>query len=162
MSGPPVLPFAAIASALGVLSHLGYFIRGEHHLQAYWLLLISITAPVALFAFLFQSLGLSVFQAAIFVTTTWWAYAGSLWMSMIVYRLFFHRLRSYHGPLLWKVSKLTGHVASITKLDNFRVLDKLHQQYGDYVRTGMPATERLCSEANPYLILVRSDGTVRH
>ena len=138
MSDMHLLSLAAIASILGVASHVFYFIRGEHHLQAYRLLLLSFTIPAVLFGFLLLRFRVSIVSAATVVTTTWWAYMASLWISMVVYRLCFHRLRAFDGPTLWKISKVFGHVMSVRKLDNFRVLDKLHRQYGDYVRTGVP------------------------
>ena len=131
-----VLPYAIAAAVLGVFSHLFYFIRGEHHLQAPRLLLVALTAPLALFTFLTLRVNLTVIDATVLVTAIWWAYMGALWTSMAVYRVFFHRLRSFDGPLLWKISKPLGHVASTTKLDNYRIMERLHSQYGDFVRTG--------------------------
>jgi cytochrome P450 family 628 len=40
-----------VAAGLGVVSHLGYFIHGEHHWNSIRLLCLSITAPIILFLF---------------------------------------------------------------------------------------------------------------
>jgi hypothetical protein len=54
---------------------------------------------------------------------------------MLIYRAFFHRLGSFPGPPLAKLSKF-WHVAQLGKLDNYKRLDRWHIQYGDFVRIG--------------------------
>ncbi|MCJ1320172.1 hypothetical protein MMC15_005510 [Xylographa vitiligo] len=54
---------------------------------------------------------------------------------MTIYRVFFHRLHSFPGPGLAKVSKFWN-VAKTIDSSNYRLLDSLHRQYGDFVRTG--------------------------
>jgi hypothetical protein len=63
-------------------------------------------------------------------------YAVGLYGSMIVYRLFFHPLRHFPGPVLVKVSKF-WHVFWLSGLQNHLLMEDLHQQYGDFVRIGM-------------------------
>jgi hypothetical protein len=135
MAQIPLIPVAAVASALGILSHLAYWIHGEHHAAAPRIVLAFFLEPIVLFAFLFGYTGLSIFEALRFVTVTWWAYVASVWMSMFVYRAFFHRLGGYPGPFFARLSKL-WFVSKLGKLDNYKQLDKLHARYGPYVRTG--------------------------
>ncbi|PVI04480.1 cytochrome P450 [Periconia macrospinosa] len=61
----------------------------------------------------------------------------SLFSSIGVYRVFFHKLRSFPGPYLARVSKL-WHVWKCVKSRsrNHLILDDLYKQYGDFVRTG--------------------------
>jgi hypothetical protein len=59
-----------------------------------------------------------------------------LFSSIIVYRIYFHRLRKFPGPALAGVTSWYANVLSAKKLHNFEVVDKLHRQYGDYVRVG--------------------------
>lgn len=54
---------------------------------------------------------------------------------MTIYRLFFHPLRRFPGPVLARVSKL-WHVFHCINSRNYLLLDKLHLQYGEFVRTG--------------------------
>ena len=54
---------------------------------------------------------------------------------MLVYRAFFHRLGVYPGPFFARLSKF-WHVSNLGKFDNYKLLDKLHAEYGPYVRTG--------------------------
>ena len=77
------------------------------------------------------------YLAAAVTSTAWFAsFMGAVFASMAIYRTFFHRLNSFPGPAWAKVSQFY-HVGSIWKnLDHFRVLDKLHAQYGEYVRVG--------------------------
>ncbi|KAL8782595.1 MAG: hypothetical protein Q9195_009618 [Heterodermia aff. obscurata] len=127
--------FCAVAASLGICSHLLYFIHGEHHTQALRVLQLSLVLPVCSVVALVQFGRYSVFSAV--QTTAWVAlsYIGSLWTSMIVYRVFFHPLRHFPGPPLAKVSKLY-HVACLRKPNNHRVKAGWHERYGDFVRIG--------------------------
>ena len=124
------------AGSAGVLSHLGYFIRGEHHLEAPILLRLFLLVLVILpiIGIRFGQLGV---QDAIFYTTPiLMAYCTALFTSMILYRAFFHPLNEIPGPRLAKLTKL-WHVTKLVNFDNYRQVDRLHKQYGDFVRTGM-------------------------
>jgi tryprostatin B 6-hydroxylase len=68
---------------------------------------------------------------AILVFSFW----ASLWTSIIVYRLFFHRLREFPGPVLARVSKLY-HASRILRRNNFEVIQEWHDMYGPIVRVG--------------------------
>lgn len=62
-------------------------------------------------------------------------YLLGLYSSMVVYRIFFHRLRHFPGPKLASVSKL-WHVFHALDSRNHQLFERLHEQYGDYVRIG--------------------------
>ena len=62
-------------------------------------------------------------------------YLFALFASIAARRLFFHRLQSFPGPILAKVSKL-WHLYHCLDSRNHLVLDDLHNRYGDFVRTG--------------------------
>lgn len=65
-------------------------------------------------------------------------FAAGLSASMIIYRLFFHRLRNFPGPWGAKVSRF--YTFGLIKRSNLKYhleLEKLHRKYGDYVRTGI-------------------------
>ena len=123
-------------AGIGILSHLGYFIRGEHHLEAQLLMRLSIILPLIFTIVQFRIGRLELQQAAwnsfLIVTT----YCTALFTSMIIYRAFFHRLRDFPGPRMAKITKL-WHVSKISNFDNYRQVDRLHAQYGDFVRTGI-------------------------
>lgn len=67
----------------------------------------------------------------------WWSLVLSLWISILVYRAFFHPLKNFPGPYgarlskFWSLSKVLE-----TNIRWYHTLDALHKQYGDFVRTG--------------------------
>ena len=71
-------------------------------------------------------------KALLFATS----FSTGLLASIAMYRVFFHRCRKFPGPFAAKVSKF--HAASLAAKDvkYFRELEKMHEQYGDFVRTG--------------------------
>ncbi|CAF9905510.1 MAG: hypothetical protein ALECFALPRED_001001 [Alectoria fallacina] len=74
-------------------------------------------------------------EAAVAVSWVMTSFSASLFTSILVYRIFFHRLRSFPGPFLAKTTKF-WHVSKVARnSDNFRQLDNLYHRYGDFVRT---------------------------
>lgn len=70
------------------------------------------------------------------VLSSYITYVGVLGISIAVYRLSpLHPLASYPGPLLFKISKLTGTVVSGTGRQHL-ILKSLHDTYGPVVRIG--------------------------
>ncbi|KAJ8119669.1 hypothetical protein ONZ43_g3430 [Nemania bipapillata] len=63
-------------------------------------------------------------------------HALGLYLSMLVYRAFFHRLRKYPGPFLARLTNFYITARSVKKLHLFEEVQKLHAEYGDYVRLG--------------------------
>lgn len=69
------------------------------------------------------------------------SYAGlcfnlALATSIGVYRLFFHRLRNFPGPWGAKLSRFYAVNLASKGLQYHLQLEKLHKQYGDFIRTG--------------------------
>jgi hypothetical protein len=58
-------------------------------------------------------------------------------LSITVYRLLFHRLRSFPGPLGAKLSRFYAVKLASKNLQYHLELQGLHRKYGDFVRTGM-------------------------
>ena len=127
-------PFAVygLAAALGVTSHVGFFIHGHH-------------VPYALQILEFYSAS-AVFLLSVNVWLHGWTgvmdalrlaavYLAALFASMSVYRVFFHPLRHFPGPLAAKLSKLYGPYLNRNGKMHLEH-DKLHAKYGDFVRTG--------------------------
>lgn len=122
-------------AAAGVLSHNIIFIHGEWHMQAP--LIVRVYIALAILTFVFEAASsddgyLRIFGKALLVIST---YATSLFTSMTIYRIFFHRLRHFPGPFWAKMSKF-WHVGKCIGSQNHLVLDALHKKYGDFVRTG--------------------------
>ncbi|RFU23740.1 hypothetical protein B7463_g12599, partial [Scytalidium lignicola] len=86
------------AAAAGLTAYLGYFIYGERHEEALAIIALSIITSTLLFwvHLLYLQRG---FMVSAFATTAISAsFAGALWMSIVIYRLFFHPLRHFPGP----------------------------------------------------------------
>ncbi|KIW13029.1 hypothetical protein PV08_08216 [Exophiala spinifera] len=128
------LPF--YAAAAGVLSHWFYFIRGEHHVQGPLLLRLALVLPCLLLGGLWSYGGLDAISAGTLTLKCVSLYYAALWTSILVYRIFFHRLRRFPGPFMFKTSKLWHVYKLAPNSDNYKQLDALHRQYGDFVRTG--------------------------
>lgn len=126
----------AAAAAAGILSHSLIFIRNEHHIRApqifrFFLLLtlFFFVGEARLWAFHDAA------QAAKNSAFILLSYSVSLFTSITIYRIFFHPLRKFPGPLGVRVSKF-WHVGRLLGQPNFKVLEEWHQRYGDFVRTG--------------------------
>jgi hypothetical protein len=62
-------------------------------------------------------------------------HASCLFSSMISYRVFFHSLNSFSGPLMARATKL-WHVSKTLQARNYMLLQKMHEEYGEFARTG--------------------------
>lgn len=124
-----------VSSALGLISHNLYFIHGEHHTSAVRLAQLSILLPPLLTYGLTRLSDLPLLQATLTTLLLLSSYLLTLFTSMLLYRLLFHRLHPFPGPPLAKLSKF-WHVLQLGSFDNYKRLDRWHAQYGDYVRIG--------------------------
>lgn len=121
---------------LGAASHLGIFIRGEWHLRAPTVALIHIAAIALGPALWVRKENLDFVFCYVVGAQLFASYVAGLFSSIIIYRLFFHRLRHFPGPFLAATTKL-WHVYQNRASRNHLVLDKLYKQHGPFVRTGM-------------------------
>lgn len=122
------------AATTGILSHVLYFIRGYHDSQSLRIFIIHVCVYAAICISFITKLGIwsGLFaSSAIFAT-----YLVSLFTSMVVYRVFFHPLRRFPGPLAAKVSKFYG-LYNARNGQMHIEQNKLFKKYGDIVRIGM-------------------------
>ncbi|KAK4447358.1 Tryprostatin B 6-hydroxylase [Podospora aff. communis PSN243] len=111
-------------ASVGFLSHVLYFIRGYHDTQILSILVTHITAFIAL------SVSFGIWTALILSSS----YLISLFTSIGIYRVFFHPLSRFPGPLAAKLSRFYGpYVARNGQMHIEQ--NKLFKQYGDIVRT---------------------------
>ena len=122
------------ASVLGFLAHQLVFIRGEWHLLAPTLVSLHFMLAILLIVAEVQLNG-DVASGSINALGSITCYSVTLFTSIAIYRIYFHRLRHFPGPRLAAVSKL-WHVWQCRDSRNHLVLENLHQQYGPFVRTG--------------------------
>ncbi|CAG1974456.1 unnamed protein product [Fusarium graminearum] len=127
----------AIVSALaGVLSHHTFFRPYEIDGAAWDLVFAYVGLFMALCIAYVQISGLGLFASlcrTLFVATT---YNVSLTASILIYRAFFHRLRSFRGPFMAKLSRfyLLWTVAKTNR--GCEDIQRLHEKYGTIVRIG--------------------------
>ncbi|KAL7951919.1 cytochrome P450 [Trichoderma barbatum] len=128
------------AWAAGIAAHLLYFNRGEHHLapQRYvFAVAASFLAGIVLIRYsIFSDKPSTDWVSALsFSTQIHACFLDGLYLSLITYRLFFHPLNKFPGPLGARISTfwLSHHVRG---LDTWKKIAALHDQYGPYVRVG--------------------------
>lgn len=127
-----------IALVGGVASHICYFKHGEKHAYPWHYVngLVLLTGLVVAAKSVHQDGSIrSVLAAGAEAITLSATYLLGLFSSLVVYRLFFNPLNRFPGPVLARVTKLY-HVYLNADLLGHHELEKLHQQYGPYVRIG--------------------------
>ncbi|KAG8529675.1 uncharacterized protein KY384_005156 [Bacidia gigantensis] len=156
-----IVPFPNLTYALGlcalagITSHLGYFIKGEHHMQTPRLVTYSILSFIAVTTFQVMLYKFAMRDALGNTSLMAIAYLSALLSSVLIYRQYFHPLRHFHGPKLMGLTKLE-HVFRSRKFDNYRQLDEIHSTYGDFVRTGPNELTIFRAAALPILLGSRS------
>ena len=123
-----------LLAVAGVNSHLLYFIHGEHHMKASKLFYGYLCLVFVAFGMLVARDG-SILSSAKATMVLVAAYAFPLFLSMLIYRIFFHRLRSFPGPFLARTSKF-WHVYHVRRSLNHQLMQLLYKKYGPFVRTG--------------------------
>ncbi|KAL5339970.1 cytochrome P450 [Aspergillus crustosus] len=117
------IPPALIGAVMGLGAHHGLFIHGEWHIQAPSILVSHLVA----------------FSSLIILCESWWQVIGgyilALFSSILIYRIFFHRLKHFPGPFLASTTKI-WHVWKARKSKNHFFLKEMQEEYGDFVRTG--------------------------
>ena len=135
--------------ALGVCSHVFYFMRGNLYLETPKLFALAVLSPTILFGSFSIFARYAIQDAFITAAVIYLSFMAGTFLSMGIYRAFFHRLRSVPGPFLarlsnfWFVSKTSDGTAYLQ-------VRKLHQQYGDIVRIGPNEV----SIADPEIVMV--------
>lgn len=147
----------ASASA-GVLSHLIYFIHGHKAMQAPRIFVFYLMSECLLWVRCFYLQG--AFQGTLSATTISLSYFLGLFASIAVYRLFFHRLRRFPGPLAAKLTKFYGPYKARGGKSHINFVG-LFEKYGDVVRIGkLPAHDWHRNEgADSYVFVVSSKWT---
>ncbi|KAH6843376.1 cytochrome P450 monooxygenase-like protein [Chaetomium sp. MPI-CAGE-AT-0009] len=122
-----------LAAASGVLTHLAVFRRGEWDVASpsVFVFYTTVFAAASLASYSsFISTPLSV------IAQMAGSHVAMLYTSVLVYRAFFHRLSKYPGPFLARLTNFYITALSMKRLHLFKEVQKLHEQYGDYVRLG--------------------------
>lgn len=121
-----------VAALGGVTAHLLVFRRGEWDMEARYIFIGHLVAIAGACTMSDILMGISSGAMAGLAG----CYIGGLYLSMLLYRAFFHRLSKYPGPFLARLSNFYVTALSVKKLHLFAEVQELHSQYGDYVRLG--------------------------
>lgn len=135
----PIAAVLATASATGIALHLSFFKIVEVDKRP-----VSTTAAfIAAYPLIFITLPSisdeynGIFWRLFISSLTWSCLVISLFSSILIYRAFFHPLKGFPGPFNARLSKFWSLKKVVdSKLRWWKILDRLHEQYGDYVRTG--------------------------
>lgn len=125
-----------LAAALGLASHLGFFIRGEHHIHAARTLRCYLLLAVLVLCMEMTLLPGEFGKALMSASTIIFTYVAVLFVTIFTYRVFFHPLRLLPGPRMAAVSKFWN-VVKAADSSNYRLMEQMRKKYGDFVRTGM-------------------------
>ncbi|KAK3987119.1 Tryprostatin B 6-hydroxylase [Cladorrhinum sp. PSN332] len=120
------------ASASGVAAHVLIFRIGEWDVASPSIFVSYASLFSAAAAVCYAYLGIPVSEAGIIGL----CHLAGLYLSMLLYRGFFHRLSKYPGPFLARLSNFYITAKSMKKLHIFEEIQHLHAQYGDIVRVG--------------------------
>lgn len=131
-----MLPITKLCTAfcVGVLVHVGLFKKGEWHLEAPRVLVLHALVFTAIVIMDARTTEQSSLYNSYCVVL---GYLSGLFSSIVTYRLSpWHRLHDFPGPRLAAVSKF-WHVWQCRDSRNHELMERLHNQYGDFVRIGM-------------------------
>jgi hypothetical protein len=132
---PEIATSVTLPFLLGVSMHHVVFIHGEWHNYAPSIVIGHFSFFIFLLAFEIVLGSEIVIQTVVDAAVPASIYLLGLFLSIGVYRLFFHRLRAFPGSRLASLSKL-WHVWICRTSKGHRVLQSWRQQYGSIVRTG--------------------------
>lgn len=121
--------------AAGVISHVGFFNNGEHHMHGLQYLQLCLSVIIISALALIGSTHVASGQAIGAVTHYLGFYLAGLYSSLVIYRLFFHPLKHFAGPFSVKISNLCFS-ARLINLNAHKKVLALHEKYGDFVRIG--------------------------
>ncbi|KAK2801259.1 hypothetical protein FQN50_007819 [Emmonsiellopsis sp. PD_5] len=123
------------AAILGISSHQQLFKHGEWDRYSPTLGAIFVFTPLLVSPVLTVALtGLSVHKTLLVVSAFWTSYFAGLFGSICVYRIWFHPLRAFPGPLARKVTGFTSMKNAVPGFKAFLRTRRLHEEYGDFVR----------------------------
>ncbi|KAJ5653878.1 hypothetical protein N7490_000881 [Penicillium lividum] len=131
-----LLSLGLSAASFGVLSHVSVFrsFPVEEYLDN--LLILYAATSVTIGATYLAITDVSFLQALFRVGVIASAFNTGLASSICVYRLFFHRLHRFPGPKLSKLSRFYSAYLAGKNLQYHLEVKKMHETYGDFIRTG--------------------------
>jgi hypothetical protein len=127
-----------LAMSSGVTVHLLFYRLSEWDTRSPFLLasyILVLAAGSIIVWFLNRQGDVEVPLSSTGLQKFWIYHVLGVYSSMLVYRGFFHRLGKFPGPFFARFSNIYLTMMS-SKLHLYKEVSKLHETYGDYVRTG--------------------------
>ncbi|KAF2176885.1 cytochrome P450 [Zopfia rhizophila CBS 207.26] len=149
-----------LAAGLGVLSHL-LLAQGEpdHSMYIVLMLWATVLGLVTYVEYTLDERVHSIGDAVLVSGSAAAVYFGTLIVSMGLYRAFFHRLRKFPGPFMARLSKWYGVSLVLPDFQYYWKVQKLHEKYGDIVRTGPRELSVATADAVPLIHGIASKCT---
>jgi hypothetical protein len=132
-----------VSALAGVLSHHTVFRPYEIDGAAWGLVFTYIGLFVALCIAYVQIAGFGFFSSLCRTLLIAVTYNVSLTASILVYRAFFHRLGPFPGPFNARLSRFYAFHKATKTIRGCEDIQKLHEQYGDFVRVGTKSNARI-------------------
>lgn len=120
--------------AAGVVSHLAYFNRGEHHMYGARYVQIFL-ASCMIAVIVIQSSDNSIRDAVLQTSSLAIFYLVGIYASLLVYRVLLSPLRAFPGPYGARISNFWFSM-QLANHDAYKKVIKLHETYGNFVRIG--------------------------
>jgi hypothetical protein len=139
------LQYYAYSFLIGVFLQSRVFSRNEWERHAPKIVFYSCLAVVGTFIGLTLGISHSFISALVETNVLVIALLGGLYASMITYRLLFHPLKAFPGPIAAKITAFWVIKQNIPDLGFYKQLRQLHDHYGDFVRIRMTSTSALPS-----------------
>ena len=134
MTGLPSF-YYTMAAASGIVAHAAYFNRGEHYLNgAFYVALTLLTCSTGT-GFLMRLGERSIASAVLSVIGLAASFFTGLYTSLLTYRVLLHPLRKFPGPFWARVSNFWWS-SQISNGDAYQQIDRLHEEFGDFIRIG--------------------------
>lgn len=133
----PALFLLGLTAIAGASTHIFYFKQAEHHFYGVRYLQIALavffTAVVAMVRVSEKSTSEALYLASAFQGS----YFAGLYASLLVYRMLFHPLNKFSGPYGARITDFwySTHIDA-KKADAHKLLLKLHEKHGDFLRIG--------------------------
>ncbi|PVH98329.1 putative cytochrome P450 [Periconia macrospinosa] len=149
-------PSLPCAFALGPLIHAAFLKNFELDIYIPHMFGVGMFSLIGLTYFYITHAGLTVLASIARVASEASCFSLGIFTSMIIYRLFFHRLRRFPGPLPARVTRFYALHLSGKNVQYQVELEKLRDQYGDFVRTGPREIMILRKSAVPLVLGAQS------
>lgn len=143
---------SSLACVMGIISHVGYLSRGEHHNNGAFYLISFLALYVCVMSCLNGVLGYVAGDAWKLATLYCAVYLAGLYSSLLTYRLALNPLNKI-APRPWgaRISDLWPVWALLTRhkgrRETFKLLQDMHDRYGDIVRLGPNMVSVIRSDA---------------